>query len=29
LRLTGLIDWLARRNPGLFCGGFFLLAERT
>jgi hypothetical protein len=29
LHLTGLIDWLARRNPGMFCGGFFLLAERS
>lgn len=29
LHLHGLIDWLAKRNPGLFCGGFFLLAERA
>jgi SAM-dependent methyltransferase len=29
LRLSRLIDWLAHRNPGMFCGGFFLLAERT
>jgi SAM-dependent methyltransferase len=27
LHWHGLINWLAKRNPGLFCGGFFLLAE--
>lgn len=29
LHLHGLIDWLAKHHPGLFCGGFFLLAERA
>lgn len=29
LHLNALIDWLAKRNPGLFCGGFFFLAERA
>lgn len=29
LHLQALIHWLAKRSPSLFCGGFFLLAERV
>lgn len=29
LRLDRLIGWLALHNPNIFCGGFFLLAERA
>jgi SAM-dependent methyltransferase len=28
LQLGWLVDWLAQRKPSMFCGGFFLLAER-